>query len=331
MKEINEDLRRWFKEKWVDISKKDASGNHPPCGRSKSKKKGYPKCRPSNRVSSETPQTSGEMSPEKKKKAVAQKRAAEKKPRVGKKPKMTSHHDLDEGFGKELLGWAAVGGMIGGTAAFMKNAQNQPSEPEQKIVATTPAPAQQKPKMQQQQQKPQVKQEEQKQQFAFHNDHVKKLYGALVSAEHRGHVKDPYAYDPNLAIRTKAGKGTSSAYGPLQITRNTAKGYMDSKNPYHVAFVDQGSKFLKAKNHDPVHGLGGEGTLSAEEYHDDYQAMAQHVMFGKAKELNIDITKPMNQKQLDTFVQHWRHGKGSGQAPEKWYTDTTRAFYLNNK
>lgn len=330
MKEINEDLRRWFKEKWVDISKKDESGKHPPCGRSKSKKKGYPKCRPSRRVSSETPQTSGEMSPEKKKKAVAQKRAAEKKPRVGKKPKMTSHHDLDEGFGSQLLGGFAAGGLIGFGAAQIKNASNQDvPQPEQKIVAVAPTqtPQQQKPQVKQQQ-KTQVKQEEQPQ-FAFHNEHVKKLYGALVSAEHRGNVKDPYAYDSNLAIRTKAGKGTSSAYGPLQITRNTAKGYMDPKDPYHVAFVNQGSKFLKAKNEDPVHGLGGEGTLSAEEYHDDYQKLAQHVMFGKAKELGVDITKPMNQKDLDAFVQHWRHGKSSGQAPEKWYTDTTRAFYFN--
>lgn len=94
--EINEDLRRWFKEKWVDISKKDASGKHPPCGRSESKKKGYPKCRPSKKVSSETPETSGEMSPEEKKAATRQKRTAEKKDRKGKKPHMTSHHSLDE-------------------------------------------------------------------------------------------------------------------------------------------------------------------------------------------------------------------------------------------
>lgn len=323
-KEINEDLRRWFKEKWVDISKKDASGKHPPCGRTKSKKKGYPKCRPSRRVSSETPQTSGEMSPERKKKAVAQKRAAERKPRKGKKPKMTSHHTIDEGFGKQLLGGLAAGGLIGFGAAQIKNAQNQQQAPEQRIATVAPAA----PVVTQQ--KPQIKQEQPKQQqFQFHNDHVKRLYGALVSAEHRGHVKDPYAYDPNLAIRTKAGKGTSSAYGPLQITRNTARGYMDPNNQYHAAFVDQGSKFLKAKTNDPVHGLGGEGTLSGEDYHDDYQSLAQHVMFGKAKELKIDITKPLNQNDLDRFVQHWRHGKESGKSPEKWYTDTTRQFYLN--
>ena len=29
---VNEDLRNWFKEKWVDVSKK-VDGKHPPCGR----------------------------------------------------------------------------------------------------------------------------------------------------------------------------------------------------------------------------------------------------------------------------------------------------------
>jgi len=77
MDALSEDLKRWFKEKWVDISRKDKSGKHPPCGRKKSSKKGYPKCRPSVRVSSETPETTGEMSGSEKKAAVRQKRSAE--------------------------------------------------------------------------------------------------------------------------------------------------------------------------------------------------------------------------------------------------------------
>jgi GH24 family phage-related lysozyme (muramidase) len=103
-KPVNEDLRRWFKEKWVDISKKDASGNHPPCGRSESKEKGYPKCRPSRRVSSETPETSSEMSPKEKNNAVAQKRSAEEKPREGKKPNVVSHHSLKDSIELTELG-----------------------------------------------------------------------------------------------------------------------------------------------------------------------------------------------------------------------------------
>jgi hypothetical protein len=97
MDALSEDLKRWFKEKWVDISRKDKSGKHPPCGRAKASGKKYPKCRPSVRVSSETPETSGEMSDKEKKSAVRQKRTAEKtKKRKGKKPIMTSHHDIKE-------------------------------------------------------------------------------------------------------------------------------------------------------------------------------------------------------------------------------------------
>lgn len=72
-------LDDWFKEKWVDISKKDKSGKHPPCGRKDADKGKYPKCRPSKRVTSKTPKTTKEMSSSEKKKAVKNKRKTEKK------------------------------------------------------------------------------------------------------------------------------------------------------------------------------------------------------------------------------------------------------------
>ncbi len=73
-------LDRWFEENWVDISKKDKSGKHPPCGRKDADKGKYPKCRPSKRVSKKTPKTSKEMSKAEKAKANRAKRKAEKKP-----------------------------------------------------------------------------------------------------------------------------------------------------------------------------------------------------------------------------------------------------------
>ena len=83
---IVKNLNRWFKEKWVDVSRKDKDGKHPPCGRSKAKKgsKGYPKCRPSVKVSSKTPKTSGEMTSGQKRAATKRKRS--KKQGVGGKP-----------------------------------------------------------------------------------------------------------------------------------------------------------------------------------------------------------------------------------------------------
>ena len=45
----NENLRKWFKDKWVNIGKKDKSGKHPPCGTS-GKKRGYAKCVPASKA-----------------------------------------------------------------------------------------------------------------------------------------------------------------------------------------------------------------------------------------------------------------------------------------
>tara|TARA_R110001592_G_C13176631_1_gene750388 strand:+ start:1672 stop:2118 length:447 start_codon:yes stop_codon:yes gene_type:complete len=83
---IVKNLNRWFKEKWVDVSRKKKDGSHPPCGRGKASKssKGYPKCRPSVKVSSKTPKTSGSMSEGQKQAATKRKRA--KKQGVGGKP-----------------------------------------------------------------------------------------------------------------------------------------------------------------------------------------------------------------------------------------------------
>lgn len=65
-------LTKWFREKWVDLSRKKKSGGHPPCGASagsKSRdggKRAYPKCVPAAKASS--------MSSKQKKSAVTRKR-----------------------------------------------------------------------------------------------------------------------------------------------------------------------------------------------------------------------------------------------------------------
>ena len=91
--ELQKDLRDWFKEKWVDVSRKKKDGTHPPCGRSKAKtsSKGYPKCRPSVKVSSKTPKTSGSMSEGQKRAATKRKRS--KKQGVGGKPTIVKAMD----------------------------------------------------------------------------------------------------------------------------------------------------------------------------------------------------------------------------------------------
>ena len=64
---MNEDLRKWFKEKWVNIGKK-VDGKHPPCGTS-GEKKGYAKCVPAAKAA--------QMSKKEKESATRRKRAAQ--------------------------------------------------------------------------------------------------------------------------------------------------------------------------------------------------------------------------------------------------------------
>jgi len=98
---LKEDLGRWFKEKWVDVSKK-VDGKYPPCGRGDADgekgRKGYPKCRPSKKVSKDTPKIASSYDKKEKKAMTTQKRRAEKKdPKIGKGNKPT-RVKFDEGM-----------------------------------------------------------------------------------------------------------------------------------------------------------------------------------------------------------------------------------------
>jgi hypothetical protein len=66
---MNEDLNKWFKEKWVNIGKK-VDGKHPPCGTS-GEKRGYAKCVPAAKAAG--------MSKKEKESATRRKRAAQNK------------------------------------------------------------------------------------------------------------------------------------------------------------------------------------------------------------------------------------------------------------
>ena len=87
-------LGKWFKERWIDVSRKKKGGGHPPCGasagkgvRKKSKSKKYPKCVPASRAAG--------MSKKQKASAVRRKRAAGNK---GKKPNWVSTKPTKEVF-----------------------------------------------------------------------------------------------------------------------------------------------------------------------------------------------------------------------------------------
>ena len=67
---VDENLRKWFSDKWVNIGKKNKDGSHPPCGTS-GKKRGYAKCVPASKARS--------MSKKDKESATRRKRAAQNK------------------------------------------------------------------------------------------------------------------------------------------------------------------------------------------------------------------------------------------------------------
>lgn len=65
---MNEDLRNWFREKWVNLAKKKKGGGYEPCGTS-GEKKGYAKCVPAAKAA--------RMSKDEIKSAIRRKRAAQ--------------------------------------------------------------------------------------------------------------------------------------------------------------------------------------------------------------------------------------------------------------
>lgn len=65
-KRVEGGLTRWFEERWVNVCEpKTSAGKYKACGRKRAtaQAKDYPYCRPSVRVSSQTPKTVGEMTP----------------------------------------------------------------------------------------------------------------------------------------------------------------------------------------------------------------------------------------------------------------------------
>lgn len=61
-------LTKWFKEKWVDISRPKKGGGYKPCGRKKAGSKSYPKCVPASKAA--------RMTAAQKRSAIRRKRAA---------------------------------------------------------------------------------------------------------------------------------------------------------------------------------------------------------------------------------------------------------------
>ena len=161
---------------------------------------------------------------------------------------------------------------------------------------------------------------------------LKALYSGFVGAEHTSEkIANPLAFNPKLFVRTRAGGGKSSAYGPVQMTASTVKGFMKTQpdlfktiKPYADQFVAQGTKMLKADVKDSKYGLGCVGDLCDEKHNVNYQKMAVAVIKGKAKEKGIDLSKPLSDRDRDNLVSYWR---GATEQQDPRYFKTFREAF----
>ena len=201
---------------------------------------------------------------------------------------------------------ASLAGIIGGIGLGMTprpQTQLTPvmvkQEPVQKIESTPT-----------QEQKP----TEVKKEFQFSHPTIEKFLGAISKAEHRG-TKDinHRVHDPRTAIRTKGGGGSSSAWGSYQLTRNTVADHFKRKphlfkgnEQYVNDFINQGTRFLKAKTNDPQFGLGAPGSLSGSEHHENYMRMADSVAQSMMGDTKINHTDGISDSELQSAIQRWR-------------------------
>jgi hypothetical protein len=244
---------------------------------------------------------------------------------------------VDKKFMAAVLGMATLGAGLFGYGgykrfgAFNKPAQaSAPQQAPQRPMVAKPAPA--KPQAAPQAQPAPVQQTAA---YEFSHPSIEKFLGGIAKAEHRGNKNiDHTQYDPRLMIRTKAGGGTSSAYGPYQLTRNLVKGLVKN-HPEKFApikdfaneFIDQGSSFLRAKTNHPQFGLGQEGTLNGEEHHNFHMQLGDLAIQGLAKENKINYKDGMSEKEVNKMIRVWR---GVDETKDPEYYKIVRGHYFSN-
>tara|TARA_R100001163_G_C5018602_1_gene162073 strand:- start:90 stop:614 length:525 start_codon:yes stop_codon:yes gene_type:complete len=91
-KDSSDGIDRWFEEKWVNVCKKTKGGNYKKCGRKSDSNAKYPYCRPTIRVSKDTPKTVSEIKKDKGKdklKKMCEKKRSKGKPKNGKSQRVS--------------------------------------------------------------------------------------------------------------------------------------------------------------------------------------------------------------------------------------------------
>lgn len=160
---------------------------------------------------------------------------------------------------------------------------------------------------------------------------IDRVLQGLASAEHRGRLKGSvFEYNPELYIRTGGAdpskpKSVSTAYGPFQFTKSTIED-LSKRHPktfagsedYVGKFVGQGKKMLSSPS-DPTYGYRGKGDLSGPEHHEDYMNMSRAALSAMAKDIKVDLSKPLSADAERKLVKRFR-----GIDPEPAYTAAYR-------
>lgn len=219
-----------------------------------------------------------------------------------------------------MIGAALTGALLGGTAALIKNrTENLPIQQSPSLnvtpratnanQATTTVTTAEQPTTQ----------------YTPSHPVVGDLLNAFSQAEHRGTgVVDYRIHDPKHAIRTKAGKGKSSAWGVFQITGSTARDFVtrkphlfdDETKKYALKFADIGKQMLSAPNNHPTLGLGRPTPLANPAEHHLYLRMSDSILRGMMDDMKINWKDGIDNTELRKITKRFRGND------DKVYLDT---------
>jgi hypothetical protein len=247
---------------------------------------------------------------------------------------------VDKKFLATMLGMAGLGALAFGHGAYKRFGQftrktapqaqvqqQRTQQPQRPQIQPNTAPVVAAP------QKP-VAATPQAQSYEFSHPTIERFLGGIAKAEHRalGDI-DHKEYDPRLMIRTGGGGGSSSAYGPYQITRNLARGLVKNHptlfapiKDFANDFIAQGFKFLKSGNKDKTYGLKSKGDLHGPEYHGYHMQLGDLAIRALAKEKKINYKDGLTPIELNTMIQTWR---GASEREDPEYYRIVRGHYFS--
>jgi hypothetical protein len=172
-----------------------------------------------------------------------------------------------------------------------------------------------------------------------------KAYDSFVGAEMSGvdkgkdgtghYIRTHGANKKNDPVGYKKG---SSAYGPVQINKVTAKDYttrypnkFKDQKDYTDKYNAQGGNLLKygrepnKKGYDARYDYGGKGDLSAPEYHKPYKKMATTMM----RQMDHELKSSNPKSGVKELVKRWR-GKSEQDDP-RYYDEFFKAYNQQNQ